>query len=398
MRAADFAAERPSGRARRSNLGIGLAPCLLVEWKSTRPASEGNTTAFDSGEPLKVLVTGGTGSFGQAFVRRLLESQRDCTVRVYSRDELKQYDMAGAFAQDPRLRFCIGDVRDRDRLIRAMHGVDLVVHAAALKHVPICEFNPAEAVKTNIQGSQNVIDAAIEAGVRRTVALSTDKAVNPVNLYGATKLCAEKLFVHGNVYAGSRDIRFACVRYGNVMGSRGSVIPLFKRQAESGVLTITDRRMTRFWLSLSEAVDLVLHAVEEMRGGEIFVPKIPSMRVVDLARAIAPDATIEEVGMRPGEKLHEVLLTAEESRSTEDRGRHFVVSPTTGVEAGTAAIPRDLPDGYVFASDSNRNWMSVDDLRAHVEAIEKGALPITGSTRLSVGEKELADPVVSPLA
>ena len=233
-----------------------------------------------------------------------------------------------AFDHDPRLRFFVGDVRDRDRLFRAMHDIDVVVHAAALKHVPICEFNPAEAVKTNIQGSQNVIDAAIDAGVQRTVALSTDKAVNPVNLYGATKLCAEKLFVHGNVYAGSRDIRFSCVRYGNVMGSRGSVIPLFRKQAaENGRLTVTDRRMTRFWLSLDHAVDVVLNAMGEMAGGEVFVPKIPSMRVTDLARAIAPTAAIEEVGRRPGEKLHEVLLTAEEARHAEDRGRHFVVWP-----------------------------------------------------------------------
>ncbi len=318
---------------------------------------------------MRILVTGGTGSFGQAFVRRVLADGDACTIRVYSRDELKQYDMAEALGQDPRVRFCIGDVRDADRLARAMHGIDLVVHAAALKHVPICEFNPAEAVKTNIQGSQNVVDAAIDAGVRRTVALSTDKAVNPVNLYGATKLCSEKLFVHGNVYAGSRDTRFSCVRYGNVMGSRGSVIPLFRRQAESGVLTITDRRMTRFWLSLQEAVDLVLHAVGEMRGGEIFVPKIPSMRIVDLARAIAPTATIDEVGRRPGEKLHEVLLTAEESRNTLDVGRQFIVRPDAGSDPPATVAGRVLPDGFVYSSETNREWLTVESLRSHVAAL-----------------------------
>jgi UDP-N-acetylglucosamine 4,6-dehydratase/5-epimerase len=239
--------------------------------------------------------------------------------------------------------------------------------------VPICEFNPAEAVKTNIAGSQNVIDAAIDAGVRRTIALSTDKAVNPVNLYGATKLCAEKLFVHGNVYAGARDIRFSCVRYGNVMGSRGSVIPLFRRQAETGVLTLTDRRMTRFWLSLEQAVDLVLHAAGEMRGGEIFVPKIPSMRVVDLARAMAPTAQVEEVGRRPGEKLHEVLLTAEEARNTQDLGRHYVIEPDHGSRREIALADRSVPDGFVYSSDTNTEWMTVESLRTHVAMLLGGA-------------------------
>lgn len=338
-----------------------------MAWTKARPALEGNDTT-SAALPQTILITGGTGSFGQAFVRRVLAERPDCTIRVYSRDELKQYDMARAFGNDPRLRFFIGDVRDRDRLERAMHGIDLVVHAAALKHVPVCEFNPAEAVKTNILGSQNVVDAAIDAGVRQTVALSTDKAVNPVNLYGASKLCAEKLFVHGNVYAGARDIRFACVRYGNVMGSRGSVIPLFQRQAETGKLTLTDRRMTRFWLDLDAAVDLVLHAVGHMEGGEIFVPKIPSMRVVDLARAIAPGARIEEVGRRPGEKLHEVLLTAEESRNAQDRGRHYVICPDSGSEPEPTVAGRALPDGFAFASDTNTEWLSVEALRETVAA------------------------------
>lgn len=346
-----------------------------MEWINARPAHEGKATADGESSALKILVTGGTGSFGQAFVRRVLAGRENCTIRVYSRDELKQYDMAQAFGQDPRLRFCIGDVRDKDRLARAMHGIDLVVHAAALKHVPICEFNPAEAVKTNIQGSQNVVDAAIDAGVRRTVALSTDKAVNPVNLYGATKLCAEKLFVHGNVYAGARDIRFSCVRYGNVMGSRGSVIPLFRRQAEAGTLTITDRAMTRFWLSLEQAVDLVLAAVGDMKGGEIFVPKIPSMRIVDLARAIAPTAKIEEVGRRPGEKLHEILLTAEESRNAKDCGRHYIVTPDSGSEPLSTVAGRALPDGFVYASNTNTEWISVPDLRSHVASLAGAPVP-----------------------
>lgn len=357
-----------------------------MAWTKARPALEGNDKQILGSAP-KILVTGGTGSFGQAFVRRILASTPDCTIRVYSRDELKQYDMAQSLGQDPRVRFFLGDVRDRDRLERAMHGIDLVVHAAALKHVPICEFNPAEAVKTNILGSQNVVDAAIDAGVRRTVALSTDKAVNPVNLYGATKLCAEKLFVHGNVYAGPRDIRFACVRYGNVMGSRGSVIPLFQKQAASGVVTLTDRRMTRFWLSLDSAVDLVLHAVGEMQGGEIFVPKIPSMRIVDLARAVAPTARIEEVGRRPGEKLHEVLLTAEESRNTTDCGRHYVVRPDSGSMPERTVAGRALPDGFAYSSDANDDWMSVSDLRAFVaEQLSAGGpapAPVDGAAAVS---------------
>jgi UDP-N-acetylglucosamine 4,6-dehydratase len=336
-----------------------------------RPALEGKDSREAS--PRRILITGGTGSFGHAFVRRLLATDEDCTLCVFSRDELKQYEMARLFGDDPRLRFFIGDVRDRDRLKRAMDGIDLVVHAAALKHVPVCEFNPAEAVKTNILGSQNVVDAAIDAGVSRTVALSTDKAVNPANLYGASKLCAEKLFVHGNVYAGSRDIRFSCVRYGNVMGSRGSVIPLFQKQAATGTLTITDRRMTRFWLSLDSAVDLVLQTVSQMEGGEIFVPKIPSMRVMDLARAIAPEAKIEEVGRRPGEKLHEVLLTAEESRNTEDHGRHFVIRPDSGSAPVRTVAGRALPDGFAYSSDANTEWLSVEGLRSTI--IDLGLLP-----------------------
>jgi len=308
--------------------------------------------------PLQILVTGGTGSFGRAFVRRMLREHADCTIRIYSRDELKQYEMAREFGHDPRLRFFIGDVRDRERLARAFWDVDWVVHAAALKHVHLCEYNPAEAVKTNVLGSQNVIDAAIDAGVAKVVALSTDKAVNPVNLYGASKLCAEKLFVHGSAYSGSRQTRFACVRYGNVVGSRGSVIPLWLEQAPTGVLTLTDARMTRFWISLGQAVDLVLQVLREMRGGEIFVPKIPSMRMVDLARAIAPEAMLKEVGVRPGEKLHEVLLTPEEAPRTREFPTHFVVSRHTPRPEG-----RPLPDEFCYRSDQNTQWLDVERLR-----------------------------------
>lgn len=313
---------------------------------------------------MQILLTGGTGSFGQAFVANRLARDSRCTIRIFSRDELKQYEMARAFDNDPRLRFFIGDVRDAQRMQRAMYGVDLVVHAAALKHVPICEFNPAEAVKTNIDGAQNVVDAAIDAGVARCVALSTDKAVNPVNLYGATKLCAEKLFVHGNVYAGPRTSRFSCVRYGNVMGSRGSVIPLFRKQAQTGVVTVTDRRMSRFWLSLQQAVDFVELAVREMQGGEIFVPKIPSMRVVDLARAIAPQAEVSETGIRPGEKLHEVLLTSEEAADTREFDDHYVIKRNWRASGG-----RPLPDRFVYASNTNGEWLDVAALRARVKEL-----------------------------
>ncbi|MGH0033726.1 MAG: UDP-N-acetylglucosamine 4,6-dehydratase (inverting) [Myxococcota bacterium] len=320
-----------------------------------------------STRPRQILLTGGTGSFGHAFVRRMLREEEPCVVRIYSRDELKQYEMAQRFENDPRLRFLIGDVRDRERLARAMHGADLVVHAAAMKQVPLCEYNPAEAVKTNVMGAQNVVDCAIDMGVPRTVALSTDKAVNPCNLYGATKLCAEKIFVQGNVYAGPQEIRFACVRYGNVVGSRGSVIPLFRKQAETGVLTVTDTRMTRFWISLEQAVELVLFAEERMTGGEIFVPKIPSMRIVDLARAIAPDAMCKEIGIRPGEKLHEMLLTPEETASTREYPTHYVVGGREPQPGGRA-----VPERFGYSSDTNTQWLEVDQLADLVGGLETG--------------------------
>lgn len=315
-----------------------------------------------------VLVTGGTGSFGSRFVERMVSAYHPRRLVVFSRDELKQSQLA-ARVQDRSLRFFIGDVRDRDRLQRAMHGIDVVIHAAALKQVPACEYNPFEAVKTNVLGANNVIEAAIDQGVERVVALSTDKAVNPVNVYGATKLCAEKMFVQGNSYAGGLKTRMAVVRYGNVVGSRGSVIPLFLDQRDGGELTITDERMTRFWLTLDEGVDFVVRAVERMQGGEIFVPKIPSMRVIDLARAIAPDASLKVVGVRPGEKLHEVLLSSDESRHSVDVDGMYVVQPVyAGWSYATPAEAKALPADFAFTSDANTAWCSAEELKRMVQA------------------------------
>src|SRR5579859_5168336 len=274
-----------------------------------------------------ILLTGGTGSFGNAFITRMLAEHADVTVRVYSRDELKQSEVRATFGDDRRLRFLIGDVRDRSRMTRAAQGADVIIHAAAMKQVPACEYNPFEAVRTNVLGAQHVVDAAIDAHVPKVIALSTDKAVNPVNLYGATKLCAERIIVQGNTYASRFATRLACVRYGNVVGSRGSVVPLFRQQAATGELTITDRRMTRFWITLDQAVDLVLFALDNMTGGEVFVPKIPSMRITDLAEAVAPGVPCRVVGIRPGEKLHEVLLTSDEARHTVDAGSVYIVLP-----------------------------------------------------------------------
>src|SRR5512136_1851613 len=268
-----------------------------------------------------VLVTGGTGSFGKKFIEIMLAEYHPCKLIVFSRDELKQHEMRVHGYDHPSLRYFIGDVRDAERMRRAMHGVDIVVHAAALKQVPACEYNPMEAIKTNIMGTSNVIEAALDAGVKKVMALSTDKAVNPVNLYGATKLAAEKLVVQSNAYAGANVTRYACVRYGNVVGSRGSVVPVFLAQRKSGKVTITDDRMTRFWLSLEQGVRFVIQCIEQMQGGEVFVPKIPSMKVVDLARAVAPDASVSIIGIRPGEKLHEVLISEDEARNTVERAK-----------------------------------------------------------------------------
>ena len=313
---------------------------------------------------LTILITGGTGSFGKHFCRRMLERYNPKAIRIYSRDELKQHDMRIEFNDDQRLRFLIGDVRDGDRLRRAMEGVDMAVHAAALKQVPACEYNPFEAVKTNVHGAQNVINAAIDVGVKKVIALSTDKAVNPVNLYGATKLCSDKLFTQGNFYAGERRTRFACVRYGNVIGSRGSVIPVFLKQKASGRITITDPRMTRFWITLDQAVELVLKGFKYMEGGEIFIPQIPSMRLMDLARAIAPECAIDEIGIRPGEKLHEALTGEDEGRTAVKYQGMYVILPNYSWwdrKNYTKAEP--VPPNFVYTSDGNEEWMTVDQLR-----------------------------------
>lgn len=311
---------------------------------------------------LTVLLTGGTGSFGNAFVDRITSEFEDVTIRIYSRDELKQSEMRERFG-DQQLRYLIGDVRERDRLVRAAQGVDVIVHAAAMKQVPACEYNPFEAVQTNVIGAQNVVDAAIDAGVARVVALSTDKAVNPVNLYGATKLCAEKIVVQGNSYAAQSGTVLSCVRYGNVVGSRGSVVPLFRKQIQEGVITITDERMTRFWITLRQAVDLVLFALDNAGGGEVFIPKIPSMRVVDLADAMAPGLERKFIGIRPGEKLHEVLLTADESRHAIDAGDVYVVFPEhPWWKQGERLVGNALEADFSYSSDNNDWWLSADEL------------------------------------
>ena len=320
-----------------------------------------------------VLVTGGTGSFGKQFVRAMLDEYHPKKIIIFSRDELKQHEMRLAGFDHPSLRYFIGDIRDRDRLYRAMQGVDVVVHAAALKQVPACEYNPMEAIKTNIMGTSNVVEAALDAGVQRVLALSTDKAVNPVNLYGATKLAAEKLVVQSNAYAGGRATRYACVRYGNVVGSRGSVVPVFLRQRESGKLTITDDRMTRFWLSLEEGVHFVISCIEQMEGGEVFVPKIPSMKVIDLAKAIAPEAEIEVIGIRPGEKLHEVLISEDEARTTVELDEMFVVQPAQALWFGYSWQDKGqpLPDGFRYASDNNTVWLDEEGIKAYIAPFEK---------------------------
>ena len=312
-----------------------------------------------------LLVTGGTGSFGQKFVDLVLGTAPDIDrLIVFSRDELKQHDMALRLKGDPRVRFFLGDVRDAERLHRAFNGVDYVVHAAALKQVPACEYNPLEAVKTNIGGAENVINAAIDRGVKRVLALSTDKAVNPVNLYGATKLCAEKLFVQGNSYSRYGEPKFACVRYGNVVGSRGSVIPVFAEQRKTGTVTITDKRMTRFWITLDQGVRFVMHCLEHMHGGEVFVPKIPSMNILDLADAIAPGCQMEVTGIRPGEKLHEVLVSTDEARNAVELDEMYVIKPTHpwwGPDNWKTGKP--LPEGFSYTSSTNAAWLSLDELR-----------------------------------
>jgi len=317
-----------------------------------------------------ILLTGGTGSFGHAFVDRILADHPDATLRVFSRDELKQSEMQARYVDQPNLRFFVGDVRNRSRLTRAMKGADIVVHAAAMKQVPACEYNPFEAVQTNVLGAQHVVDAAIDTGVDQVVALSTDKAVNPVNIYGATKLCEEKIIIQGNAYAAGSETVLSCVRYGNVVGSRGSVVPLFRRQLAEGRLTITDERMTRFWITLPQAVDLVMYALEHAVGGEIFIPKIPSMKVTDLAEAMAPGVPVEIIGIRPGEKLHEVLITDDESRHTIDAGDVFVVLPEHPWwnDHPKWVSGRSLADGFIYASHTNDEWLGPDELRGVLDA------------------------------
>ncbi len=318
-----------------------------------------------------LLLTGGTGSFGRAFLSEILATHEPARVAIYSRDELKQYEMKQTYGEDPRVRFFVGDIRDRERLQMAMYGVDYVVHAAALKQVDTAEYNPMEYVKTNILGSENVMLAAIASGVKKIVALSTDKASSPVNLYGATKLTADKLFISGNHYSYARGTRFAVVRYGNVMGSRGSVIPFFRRLAKEGKpLPITDARMTRFWITLAEAVNFVVAAFEDMDGGELYVPRIPSMRVVDLAEAISPGSELVEIGIRPGEKLHEEMISPEDARRTVRQNSRYVVGPTLAEWTYRPPIGDAVEDGFSYTSDSNDHWLSVTDLRAMLEDLE----------------------------
>ncbi len=322
-----------------------------------------------------ILVTGGTGSFGKAFTRYVLEHYDPKKIIIYSRDELKQFLMQNEYKEyKDKLRFFIGDVRDKERLARAFEGVDYVVHAAALKQVPACEYNPVEAIKTNISGAQNVIDAALDMGVKKVVALSTDKAVNPVNLYGGTKLVSDKLFIAANAYAGEKDICFSIVRYGNVAGSRGSVIPLFHNIMKNGgtELPITDYRMTRFWISIQQGVELVIKALEEARGGETFISKIPSFKVTDLAEAMLPGCKMPEVGIRVGEKLHEVMVAVEDAPNTYEYDGHFIIYPQMVWSERRKAVPtgRKVPEGFSYSSGSNTEWLSVEQIRELLKTVE----------------------------
>jgi UDP-N-acetylglucosamine 4,6-dehydratase (inverting) len=318
-----------------------------------------------------LLVTGGTGSFGQTFVPMTLAKYKPRKLIVFSRDEMKQWEMAKRYRGDDRIRFFIGDVRDKERLCRALDGVDYVVHAAATKIVPTAEYNPFECVKTNIFGAMNLIDACIDKGVKRVVALSTDKASSPVNLYGATKLASDKLFVAGNSYSGAQQTRFAVVRYGNVLGSRGSVIPFFMSIRQTGVVPVTDERMTRFMISLEQGVELVWHAFQDMEGGEIYVKKIPSMKVIDLARVVAPDCVVEKIGIRPGEKLHEQMISQEDSYYTYEYPEHYKVLPAINnwdQDMNRIKDGRKVPEGFVYASDNNVDWMTDAQLQEWMDA------------------------------
>ena len=317
-----------------------------------------------------ILITGGTGSFGHTFVPMTLEKYNPRRLVIYSRDEMKQWEMAKLYGNDPRVRFFIGDVRDKDRLARALNGIDYVVHAAATKIVPTAEYNPFECVKTNVIGAMNLIDACIDQGVKRVVALSTDKASSPANLYGATKLTSDKLFIAGNSYSGFSDTRFAVVRYGNVMGSRGSVIPFFLTLADKGRLPITDDRMTRFMITLEQGVDLVWHAFENLIGGEIYVKKIPSMKVSDVARAISPDAGHDIVGIRPGEKLHEQMIGPEDAPHTYEYDEHYIILPAIhnwSQDPERIGCGKLVAPDFTYCSDNNPDWMNIDALRAWID-------------------------------
>ncbi|MFH1709897.1 MAG: UDP-N-acetylglucosamine 4,6-dehydratase (inverting) [bacterium] len=309
-----------------------------------------------------ILVTGGTGSFGRKFIEIALSKYKPKKLIIFSRDELKQYEMQNTpvFKKHVNiLRYFIGDVRDPDRLRRALDGVEVVVHAAALKQVPAMEYNPFEAIKTNIIGAENIINASIDQGIDKVIALSTDKASNPISLYGATKLCSDKLFIRANTYAGGKRTKFACVRYGNVMGSRGSVIPIFLEQMKTGVLTITDKRMTRFWITLQQGVDFVIKSLGMMKGGEIFVPKIPSMKVVDLAKAMAPGCKLKIIGIRPGEKLHEAMILEDDARTTSEFKDFFIIDTYSHHKGG-----KKLPEGFKYISDSNKVWLTEKQLKS----------------------------------
>jgi UDP-N-acetylglucosamine 4,6-dehydratase/5-epimerase len=321
-------------------------------------------------EDKTILVTGGTGSFGKKFAEILTTEYNPKSLRIFSRGELLQMEMHNAY-KDHRLRFLIGDIRDKIRLNRAMNGVDIVIHAAALKQVPTCEYNPIEAIRTNIEGSVNVIDAAIDNSIEKVIAISTDKAVHPVNLYGATKMVAEKMFIQANSYTGEhRKTKFSVVRYGNVIGSRGSVIPLFKEQAKTGEITITDKRMTRFWITLDQGVRFVINSLELMHGGEIFVPKIPSMRITDLAKVTAPDTRIKEIGIRPGEKLHEVLLTEDESRHATEFDSFYIIEPEFPFWGDiTSHKGKSLPQDFRYSSETNDCWLESEKLKKLVDSL-----------------------------
>ncbi len=320
-----------------------------------------------------ILITGGTGSFGKKFTKIALAEKQPKKIIIFSRDELKQHEMKMHGYDHPSLRYFIGDVRDRERLLRALNGVDIVVHAAALKQVPACEYNPMEAIKTNIMGTANVVEAALDAGVKKVMTISTDKAVSPANLYGATKLAAEKLTIQSNAYAAGTATRYSCVRYGNVVGSRGSVVPLFLKQRSSGAVTITDDRMTRFWLSLDQGVRFVMTCIEQMEGGEVFVPKIPSTKVIDLANAIVPNAKVNVIGIRPGEKLHEDLISHDEARHTIELEKMYVIQPAEATWFGYSWKNKgtELPEGYHYSSDTNTEWLDINGIKEFVAPFEQ---------------------------